>query len=62
MSKGQEVLDFNLYLGPDDLWRAVEVPPQQCRTEQDCGWQPWCRIEGRCKRAGQSSQYPQPKE
>lgn len=34
------------------LMRSVKVvAPGRCRTEQDCGWQPWCRIEGRCKRA-----------
>lgn len=26
-----------------------------CANEQQCGWQPWCRIEGRCKRNAQGA-------
>jgi hypothetical protein len=26
------------------------LPAQGCATEKDCDWQPWCRINGDCKR------------
>jgi hypothetical protein len=50
--RAQEIIDYNLFLGPDDLWHAVQVEPvaETCRDESECEWQPWCRIEGRCKR------------
>jgi hypothetical protein len=31
--------------------RRDHQSPGSCKDERDCGWQPWCRIEGRCKRA-----------
>ena len=24
--------------------------PEACRTEDDCTWQPWCRIRGTCQK------------
>ena len=45
MSRAREMLDFNLYLGPDDIWREIKAP---CKDESECSMQPWCRIDGRC--------------
>ncbi len=40
--KAQEVLDFNLYLGPDDQWHSHPIfkPLEQCGCETGCKAQP----------------------
>lgn len=58
------------HLTPDEedvmrkaLLRSVKIVAHQaaarCATEQECGWQPWCRIEGRCKRVVPARRTPE---
>ena len=50
VSSAGDVADFNLSLGPEDVWASPLPPVRGCRDESECEMQPWCRIDQRCHR------------